>query len=43
VITVLTGENDFAVKGAVAKIVSSFDGVAEKVDGVGLELKQLPD
>lgn len=42
-ITVLTGENDFAVKGAVAKIVSSFDGVAEKVDGVGLELKQLPD
>ncbi|MDB5186712.1 MAG: polymerase subunit delta [Candidatus Saccharibacteria bacterium] len=42
-ITVLTGENSFEVNHALQTIVRGFDGVAEKIDGSELELKQLPD
>ncbi|MET0979744.1 MAG: hypothetical protein ABWX90_00615, partial [Candidatus Saccharimonadales bacterium] len=42
-ITVLTGENSFEVNQALQAIVRAFDGVAEKIDGSELELKQLPD
>lgn len=42
-ITVLTGDNSFEVTRALTKIEREFDGVAEKIDGSSLELKQLPD
>jgi DNA polymerase III delta subunit len=42
-ITVLTGDNSFEIARAVNKIVDGFNGVAERVDGSELELKQLPD
>jgi len=42
-ITVFTGENNFEVTRATAKLVTSFDGVAEKIDGSELDKKQLPD
>lgn len=42
-ITVLTGENSFEVHQALQGYVRAFDGVAEKIDGTELELKQLPD
>lgn len=42
-ITVLTGENNFEISRALDAIVESFDGTAEKFDGGGLELSQLPD
>lgn len=42
-ITVLTGENSFEVNHALQEIVRGFDGVAEKVDGSELSLKQIPD
>ncbi len=42
-ITVLTGENSFELERALRKIVATFDGVAERIDGSELELKQLPD
>lgn len=42
-ITVITGENSFELERAVRKIAASFDGIAEKVDGVELETRQLPD
>lgn len=42
-ITLLTGENSFELERTLQKIVSSFDGVAERIDGSELELKQLPD
>lgn len=42
-ITVLFGENSFEVDRALQKIAGGFDGVAEKIDGSTLELKQLPD
>jgi DNA polymerase-3 subunit delta len=42
-ITVLAGENSFEVERALQTIVRAFDGVAEKIDGTELELKQLPD
>jgi DNA polymerase III delta subunit len=42
-ITVLVGENSFEVTQAAQAIVRAFNGVAEKVDGSELELKQLPD
>ena len=38
-----TGENNFEVTRATAKLVTSFDGVAEKIDGSELDKKQLPD
>lgn len=42
-ITVLTGENSFEVNRALQAIVRGFDGVAEKIDGSELDLKQIPD
>jgi DNA polymerase-3 subunit delta len=42
-ITVLTGENNFEVERALHTIVSEFDGMPERIDGMYVELKQLPD
>lgn len=42
-ITVLAGENSFENERALSRIVSDFEGQAERVDGEVLELKQLPD
>lgn len=42
-ITVLTGENDFEVDRALKRILQSFNGAPEKVDGAAIELRQLPD
>lgn len=39
----LTGENSFEIERALKKIESSFNGVAEKIDGTEIETKQLPD
>lgn len=42
-ITVLTGENGFEISRELERLINSFDGAAEKIDGAQLELKQLPD
>jgi len=42
-IILITGENSFENDRAVREIVSSFDGVPERIDGSELEIKQLPD
>jgi len=42
-ITWFTGENTFDIQQAVKAIAEQFDGVAEKVDGTSLELKNIPD
>jgi DNA polymerase-3 subunit delta len=42
-ITLLTGDNSFERQEALQGIVASFNGVAERVDGTSLELRQLPD
>jgi len=42
-ITLLTGDNSFERQEALQAIVAAFDGTAERIDGVGLELRQLPD
>jgi DNA polymerase-3 subunit delta len=42
-ISLLVGENDFETARKLRALISSFDGVAERVDGSDLELKQLPD
>ena len=42
-ITVLTGENSFENERELSRIVATFDGAAERLDGEVLELKQLPD
>jgi len=42
-ITLLTGDNSFEVREALKAIEAQFDGRAERIDGVGLELRQLPD
>ena len=42
-ITLLVGENSFGIWRGLKHIESEFDGLAEKVDGEELELKQLPD
>lgn len=42
-ITILTGDNSFEIERALQAVVRAFDGVAEKLDGNALELKQLPD
>ena len=42
-ITVLTGDNSFGIDNSLRRISDDFDGVAEKVDGTELELKNLPD
>jgi len=42
-IRLMTGDNTFEVEQAVRALVVAFSGVAERVDGSTLELKQLPD
>lgn len=42
-ITLLSGENSFEIREALQAIVADFDGTAERVDGAGLELRQIPD
>lgn len=42
-ITVLTGDNSFEIQRALQQLAAQFDGLTEKVDGVSLELGQLPD
>lgn len=42
-ITLLTGENSFEIERELGRIVAEFDGVAEKIDGSELELRQIPD
>lgn len=42
-ITWFTGENTFDIQQAVKTIASKFDGVAERIDGTTLELKNIPD
>lgn len=42
-ITVLTGSNGFEIQEELSRLVASFDGQAEKIDGTTLELKNLPD
>lgn len=42
-ITALTGENSFAVREALAAMIDRFQGTPERIDGVNLELSQLPN
>ncbi len=42
-ITVLTGDDDFAISEEVSRLVADFDGVAERIDGESLQLRDLPD
>lgn len=42
-ITVLTGDNDYAVSRAVKQFVQGFEGEVERYEGTELELAQLPD
>lgn len=42
-ITVLTGENSFALREALASIVADFSGTPERYEGSSLTLPQLPD
>lgn len=42
-ITVFSGDNNFEIERALQARVAAFDGVAEKLDGSTLELRQLPD
>lgn len=42
-ITVLTGENDYAISRAVRQLVHDFVGEAERFEGTSLEPGQLPD
>lgn len=42
-ISLLTGENSFAIHQELQKMMSEFDGSVERLDGTELELRQLPD
>jgi DNA polymerase III delta subunit len=42
-ITLLTGSNSFEINEALRALEVAFDGRAEKIDGLTLELKNLPD
>jgi DNA polymerase III delta subunit len=42
-ITLLIGDNSFEIERALAELVDSFDGLAEKIDGSQIQLSQLPD
>lgn len=42
-ITLITGENSFENDRVVRAIVGAFDGMAERIDGENLEVKDLPD
>jgi len=43
VITLVVGENSFEIERNVQQLCTSFDGVAEKVDGATLEVATLPE
>ncbi len=42
-ITLLSGDNTFEIEQELVAIVRDFDGIAERIDGAELELRQLPD
>lgn len=42
-ITWFTGENTFDIQRSVQLLIDAFDGVAERIDGMTLELKNIPD
>lgn len=42
-ITLLSGDNTFEIEQELVAIVRDFDGLAERIDGAELELRQLPD
>ena len=42
-ITLLTGNNTFEIERTVDALIARFKGVAERIDGSTVELKQLPD
>lgn len=42
-ITLLTGDNSYEIERELKVLVAGFDGEPEKLDGAGLELRQLPD
>jgi DNA polymerase III delta subunit len=42
-ITFITGENTFEIEQELDRLVHDFDGVAERIDGTELSVKQLPD
>jgi len=42
-ITLLTGDNSFEINEAVKALITSFDGLPERIDGSSLEFKNLPD
>lgn len=42
-ITLLTGDNSFEVDEARMRIIADFDGRAEKIDGLSIELRDIPD
>ena len=42
-ITFLTGENNFELTRALERVIVEFDGEIERIDGLSLEMKQLPD
>ena len=42
-ITLLMGDNSFELDEARSRLVTSFDGRAEKIDGTSIELRNIPD
>ena len=42
-ITLLVGENSYEVHHQLRQLEAAFDGMVEKIDGVDLQLRQLPD
>jgi DNA polymerase III delta subunit len=42
-ITALTGDNSFAIRDELTKLINQFSGSAERIDGTSLEVRQLPD
>ena len=42
-VTLLTGDNTFEIERTVGALITRFEGVAERIDGSTVELKQLPD
>ena len=43
VITVLSGDNSFEIKRELERITADFDGSADRLEGVSVDIKQLPD
>lgn len=42
-ITLLTGENTFEIEQEIKRIIADFDGIAERIDGSELDVRDLPD